>query len=200
MAQKSFLKTAAFLVLLAGISASGAFAQITVSGGFALSKMDAKSSGQSVEGDIGVGGNIYLDYLLPINIPLSLGGEIGVDSSSITEGGATDNVLAIPILLRAAYHFDLNPKLDLYLVGKIGYTLGFITSGPSKEYLESAGGLAIGFDVGVAYYFTSFIGVFAEGGFDDYMVKSKFSFSGGYSWTIDTPFYRFITLGISIKK
>jgi hypothetical protein len=194
------LKMAAFLVLLAGISTSAAFAQITVSGGFALSKMNAEAEGQSMEGDVGIGGNIYLDYLLPINIPLSLGGEIGIDGSSLTYGGETDKVLAIPILLRAAYHVDLNPKLDLYLVGKIGYTLGFITSGPSKEYFDSAGGFAFGVDIGAAYYFTSFFGVFAEGGFDDYMVKTKFKVPGYGSWTVDTPFYRFITFGISFKK
>ncbi|MDR2537208.1 MAG: hypothetical protein LBC46_02770, partial [Treponema sp.] len=79
MFQKAFWTKAVFLALLAGISAAGAYAQITVSGGFALSNMEAKGTssygaGQSIEGDIGIGGNIYLDYLLPINIPLSIGG------------------------------------------------------------------------------------------------------------------------------
>jgi hypothetical protein len=198
MTRKGFFRTAFIALFFAGLAA-GASAQITVSGGFALSRMNASADGYTVEGDIGMGGNIYIDYLLPISIPLSLGFEFGADTSSLTVNGGTDKVLAIPLLLRAAYHFDLFPKLDLYVVGKAGYALGFITSGPSKDYVDSSGGFAFGIDAGVAYYFTSLIGVFAEAGFDDYMIKTKFDISG-LKYSIDTPFYRFVTLGISFKK
>jgi hypothetical protein len=152
---------------------------------------------------------VYLDYLLPINIPLSLGGEIGVDSSSLglgedEDGNALEDikVLAIPILLRAAYHFDLFPKLDLYVVGKVGFAFGSVTSGPKaiKDALDSIRGFAFGFDVGAAYYFTSFVGVFIEGGLDDYMLKAKFKDYGYGAITLDTPFYRFVTIGLSFKK
>jgi hypothetical protein len=153
---------------------------------------------------MGIGGNLYVDYLLPINIPLSLGGEIGVDTSTIDDGFDKDGVLAVPILLRAAYHFDLFPKLDLYVVGKLGYAIGKITSGPLKEYVDSAGGFSFGIDVGVAYYFSSSFGVFAEAGLDDYMIETKITESipyvGSFSYTVDTPFYRFATFGLSFKK
>jgi hypothetical protein len=209
MRKNSFFKRVAFLALLAVISAAGAYAQITISGGFAVSTVNAELDipGLSVEGGIGLGGNIYLDYLLPIGVPLSLGAEIGVDTASLNfdtsafpnGGKSSDSVMAIPILLRAAYHLDLFPKLDLYLVGKIGYTIGFITDGPDKENFDNSGGIAFGFDIGVAYYFASAFGVFIEGGFDDYALQSKFS-EGEYSETISTPFYRFVTFGVSFKK
>jgi hypothetical protein len=194
-----------FVMLFLGFTA-GTYGQVTVSGGFALSNMTAESDyGYSVEGDIGIGGNIYADYLLPISIPLSLGVEVGVDSSKFTTSTTEDTVLAIPLLARVAYHFDLFPKLDLYVVGKIGYAFG-IWSGDSRDYLEKdlngnieeAGGLAFGFDVGAAYYFTSVIGAFAEVGFDRYGLSAKASWNGG-SEKLDVPFSRFVTVGISAK-
>jgi hypothetical protein len=55
-----------------------------------------------------------------------------------------------------------------------------------------------GFDVGVAYYFTSVLGIFAEAGFDRYALSTEVSIDG-YSDTIDGPFSRFFTVGISAK-
>jgi hypothetical protein len=199
MFQKAFWTKAVFVALLAGISAAGAYAQITISGGFALGRVDANGLGVHLEGSTGLGANIYLDYLLPINIPLSLGGEIGVDTSSLSGEGDTMTAMAVPILLRAAYHFDLLPKLDLYAVGKLGYAIGFVTAGTVQQNFDSAGGFATGIDVGVAYYFASAFGAFIEVGFDNYRIESKFS-SGIYSQTIDTPFSRFFTVGLSFKR
>jgi hypothetical protein len=210
MAKKGFL-----VVILAVLAAGAASAQVTISGGFALSYLNANISGDGgsykAKGDVGVGGNIYLDYLLPIGIPMSLGIEAGVDSSSFTDTGYTDTVLAIPLLVRAAYHFDLHPKFDLYLVGKIGFVLG-IWSGDQRDMVDQAGatvnpdspmGMGFGFDIGAAYYFTPLFGLFAEGGFDGYMLKSKIDFpgggGGGGSLDLDVPFYRFFTLGFSTK-
>ena len=204
MTKKGFLKAAAFLLVFAGI-AEGAFAQVTISGGFALSKMEVKTDyGSSVEGDIGVGGNIYADYLLPIGIPLSLGFEVGVDSSSIDWGeGYKDTMLAIPLLLRAAYHFDLMPKLDLYVVGKIGVAFG-VWSGDIYDAAKDEGsidppfGIGFGFDVGAAYFFTPRFGIFAEAGFDRYNLATKFDYSDSKE-KIEAPFNRFFTVGISTK-
>jgi opacity protein-like surface antigen len=196
-----------FLAALAAVLTAGAVnAQVTVSGGLALSYMEAKSDyGTSIEGDIGIGGNIYADYLLPIGIPMSLGVEVGVDTSSFKIDSAKDTVLAIPILARVAYHFDIMPKLDLYLVGKIGYAFG-IWNGDTKDVIEkydgsidNKGGLAFGFDVGVAFYFTPTVGIFAEGGFDDYMLESEFKFPGEKGEKLEVPFYRFFTVGLSLK-
>jgi hypothetical protein len=154
----------------------------------------------NMEGDVGIGGNIFVDYLLPISIPLSLGVEVGVDTSKITQGGLEDTVLAIPILARVAYHFDIMPKLDLYVVGKIGYVAG-IWTGDNKDYFENynlsikePGGFGFGFDVGAAFYFTPTVGIFGEGGFDNYMLEAKVE-----TVKVKMPFYRFLTVGLSLK-
>jgi hypothetical protein len=205
MTKKGFLA-----VILAVLAAGAASAQVTISGGFALSYMNATSSGGGdsyhVKGDIGAGGNIYLDYLLPIGIPLSLGVEVGADSASFQDGGLKDTVLAIPLLLRAAYHFDLHPQLDIYLVGKAGWVFG-AWSGEIRSAVEREGatidpdppmGMGFGADLGIAYYFTPVFGFFAEGGFDAYMLQTKVK-ARGLAMTLDAPFYRFITLGFSTK-
>jgi hypothetical protein len=197
MVKNGFVKKMLLLAVLAGISASGAFAQITISGGFALSSVSAVYKGEQIAGGtVGIGGNVYLDYLLPISVPLSLGGELGIDSATISDG-FDNTVLAIPILLRAAYHFDLLPKLDLYVVGKIGYVIGAV-SGSLEPYLDSAGGVGFGIDVGAAYYFTPLVGAFIEGGLDGYMIKAEFLDDWG-SYTLDAPFLRFLTFGLSVK-
>ncbi|MDR2194501.1 MAG: porin family protein [Treponema sp.] len=204
MKNTMFVKAAAFLLLFVGLTV-GASAQITVSGGLALSQLDAdgEQTLSGLDGGIGFGGNVYVDYILPINIPLSLGAEVGVDSAKF-DSDFDDTMLAIPVLARVAYHFDILPKLDLYVVGKIGIAFGS-WKGETKDAAEDAGasvktppGFAFGFDVGAAYYFTSTIGVFAEAGFDRYDLSAKLS-AGGSSFTLKAPFNRFFTVGISAK-
>jgi hypothetical protein len=203
------------LALCLAVFVAGAFAQITVSGGFALSSVSSiEISGFSapIDSSIGYGGNLFVDYLLPVSIPMSLGFEIGVDSGSFTidglgnnGGDSEDTILAIPLLLRAAYHFDLMPKLDLYIVGKIGYVFGSwsgdIRDGAEEEgSVETIGGVGFGIDVGAAYYFNSKIGLFGELGFDGYMLETKLKYEEyGGSETLEAPFYRFLTLGVSVK-
>jgi hypothetical protein len=191
MGKKGFLKEA-FFVALFTVIAMGASAQVTISGGFALSSMEAKIAGYSVDGDIGFGGNIFVDYLLPIAIPLSLGFEAGYDTASLEEAGIEVTGYAIPLLLRAAYHFDLMANLDLYLVGKVGYVLGGGESGGQSE--EDINGLGFGIDVGAAYYFTPRIGVFAEAGFERYSLEKDVS-----GETYKFPFSRFVIVGHSTK-
>lgn len=191
------------MMLFVGFAASS-YGQVTVSGGLAVSQATLDYQGYSNDGELGIGGNVYVDYLLPIQVPLSLGGEIGIDTSTFKNSGYKDTVLAIPLLVRAAYHFDLFPKIDLYVVGKAGYVFG-VWSGDTKDYLESQGGkmeaeggIAFGFDVGAAYYFTPILGVFAEAGFDRYDGRAKQTVGGG-TYKADAPFNRFFTVGISAK-
>jgi outer membrane protease len=221
MKNTMFVKAAAFLLLFAGLTA-GASAQITISGGFALSMATLSADWEDISqtDTIGLGGNVYADYLLPISIPLSLGLEVGVDSGTTSASdGFEDTILAIPLLVRVAYHLDLMPKLDLYAVGKIGYAFGN-WSGDTYDLLNendgvdyrgykttTPSGFAFGFDIGAAYYFTSRIGVFIEAGFDRYLINAKTS--GQYNneegeWISDTleinlPFTRFFTVGVSTK-
>jgi hypothetical protein len=154
---------ALFAALLSLVCAAGAFAQVTVSAGF------APSAGNE---DFGVGGNLSVDFLLPVSVPLSLGGEAGF---------ATDFVYGalVPILLRAAYHFDIVPKLDLYLVGKAGIVMYIWGEGEGGDTLiGDAGDIGYGLDLGVAYYFNSKLGVFAEVGFDYYAGFARFLIIG----------------------
>jgi hypothetical protein len=191
-----------FVALLSAVCVTGAFAQVTVSGGFALSSVNDVSvsmGGETVTGsftdaEIGLGANLFVDYLLPIGVPLSLGGELGFDSATLNKD-PKQTVSVIPLLLRAAYHFDLMPKLDLYVVGKIGFAIGFLDG---VEGVDNPAGVGFGFDVGAAYYFNSKIGVFAEFGFDDYALETKGTV-GDVTITYKLPFYRFATIGISGK-
>jgi hypothetical protein len=206
MTNKGFVRVAALVLLFVGLTA-GAYAQITIGGGFALSNMEAETSGYSsltYKGDAGFGLHAYLDCLLPISIPLSLGAEIGFDGSSFYETGTKDTVTAIPFLIRAAYHFDLYPQLDLYLMGKLGYVFGSWDGDVKKAAKEMGaavddpGGVGFGFDLGAAWYFTEKVGAFAELGFDRYALSTKVSFAG-QNMTIDAPFNRIFTAGVSFK-
>jgi hypothetical protein len=173
-----------------GLSA-GAYAQVTISAGFALSSVKATYSGHTWPGETGMGGNIYIDYLLPVGVPLSLGAEVGADNATLKDEGdgyGSITVTVIPILARVAYHFDLNPKLDLYLVGKVGYAFG-----QSDDFDSDAEGMAFGADIGAAYYLSANFGLFAEAGFDKYAL----AITDGYN--VAVPFSRFLTAGISLK-
>ncbi|MDR1248694.1 MAG: porin family protein [Treponema sp.] len=215
MIRKGFLRAAVFAALFTGLTAA-ASAQVTVSGGFALSSVEAKGM---TEGDMhsepGFGGNIFVDYLLPINIPLSLGFEFGYDTGSLknSQYGIEITGVAIPILARAAYHFDLMANLDLYLVGKVGYVLGSGTQkyGTEESTEEGINGMGFGVDVGAAFYFNSRFGIFAEAGFERYNLEKEVTgydykedyggsyYSVPYSYTLEFPFSRFVIVGISAK-
>jgi hypothetical protein len=182
------------LALLSTVFATGVFAQVTVSGGFALSSVNSKDSNEKAK--TGLGFNVFVDYLLPVSVPLSLGFEAGYDTAGIEStrtyydysyGGyeayteTTEiEVAVIPLLFRIAYHLDLLARLDLYLVGKFGYAFE-VWKG---EFIEQAPDtFTFGVDVGAAYYLSPRFGLFAEAGYDSY---------GDY-------FNRFLTFGISTK-
>jgi hypothetical protein len=198
---KRFVRVAAFVLLFVGLTA-GAYAQITIHGGLALSTMEVKAGGNSEKGSVGIGGNVSVDYLLKTKSPLSVGGEIGADSASVSvRSGVKDTVTAIPILARVAYHFKLPPpKLDLYVLGKLGYAVG-IWKGDMKDMSngDNPGGFGFGFDLGAAYYFTKKIGAFAEVGFDRYLLKTEAAMGGPSKTTLDMPLTRFLTAGVSVK-
>jgi hypothetical protein len=211
--EKNMAKKIALALIVALAAAGAASAQVTISAGAALSSADA--AGVGLQSEAGLGGNIYLDYLLPISVPLSLGFEVGYDTAAWTSDAIT--AITVPLLLRAAYHFDLNPKLDLYLVGKIGYVIGAVSgSGISSAQsngitVEGRGGIGFGFDIGVAFYFSPVVGLFAEAGFDRYNVGYTVSgdyktYEGygqsstvNYSESFDVAFNRFLTVGLSFK-
>ncbi|MDR2738978.1 MAG: hypothetical protein LBB68_03995 [Treponema sp.] len=89
-------------------------------------------------------------------------------------------------------------NLDLYVVGKIGYVLGFAEANfegeGESEKEDGYNGIGFGFDVGAAYYFTPRFGAFAEAGFDLYNLEKDFDVG-----KIEVPFSRFVTVGVSTK-
>ncbi|MDR2072603.1 MAG: hypothetical protein LBP60_04120 [Spirochaetaceae bacterium] len=145
-----------------------------------------------------------MDYLLPIGVPVSLGVEAGFDTAKIEVEFDTiiekGRVVVIPFLLRVAYHFDLFPKLDLYIVAKAGGVYGYT----DYEDAEGKVGFAFGAYLGTAYYFGQRVGIFAEVGFDEYIITSEAGVQTAYGFgqetkTVKTPFYRLATFGLIIK-
>jgi hypothetical protein len=204
------------LAVFSTVFAAGVFAQVTISGGLALSAVDAKiksTISPRIDTKIGFGGNIYADYLLPVGVPVSLGFEIGVhaakfivNESPLSGKKAEETITAVPLLLRAAWHFDLADSLDFYLVGKIGGAFGawkgdlYDDLGSSGIAVDDIGGFALGIDIGAVYYFTPRFGASAEAGFDRYSLKTKIKAPfGAYSATLEAPFSRFLTFGVSVK-
>jgi hypothetical protein len=123
--------------------------------------------------------------------------EVGIDTASVEENGLEVTGFAVPLLLRAAYHFDLMANLDLYAVGKIGFVLG---SGEAYGESESGyNGVGFGFDVGAAYYFVPRFGAFAKAGFDRYNAQKEFDEKDYGKYTVKIPFTRFLTFGVSTK-
>jgi hypothetical protein len=214
MLKKTFLRAAVFgLLFVAG--AVGAFAQrFTVGGGLALAATDVDVRGvpggnPSIDSEVGFGGNIYVDYRLPVRVPVSLGAEIGVMGAKFEAGSYEDTVTAVPLLLRVAYHFDnLVENLDLYIAGKIGGAFGS-WKGDYKDYaknmglsVDDPGGFAFGFDVGAVYFVTPIFGLFAELGFDRYALETEATgelFGEKIKVTLEAPFSRFLTFGVSFR-
>jgi hypothetical protein len=118
------------VLVLASVLAGGAWAQekvskITINGGFAMGngtmQVVYNSAGHTKsEPKPASGAFVSGDYRLPMKLPLSVGGELGFFNCEDAKAGA------IPILVRAAYHFSFNkiPKLDIYPLVKVGFALG----------------------------------------------------------------------------
>ncbi|GHV79301.1 hypothetical protein AGMMS49944_10920 [Spirochaetia bacterium] len=126
---------------------------------------------------------------------------------SFYDSGIKDTITTVPILARVAYHFAPIPKLDLYLLGKIGVAFGK-WSGDYYDYAKANGasiddplGVAFGFDLGAAYYFTPHFGAFAELGFDDYALETEASItvSSSFTQTAKAPIVKFLTIGVAYK-
>ncbi|MES2763317.1 MAG: hypothetical protein V4677_13980 [Bacteroidota bacterium] len=84
----------------------------------------------------------------------------------------TDNYRTITIGARGTYHFYTKEKIDCYASIGLGYNINSFTqthNNPNGYYARTGNaraGLYSAFTVGIRYYFTKNIGVYAEGGWD----------------------------------
>lgn len=149
-----------------------------------------------------LGGDIAVDYALPF-AALTVGASVGFSGAPVKVVLGDDPKLSlgeIPIIVRIGYHPDFGIKnLDIYALGKIGFGIGFWSGDDKDDDTTNPMGLIYGFDLGVRYFFTPSIGVFAEGGYEyaflDYEYKSD------WLGTVKTAAYhnRFVSVGVTFK-
>jgi hypothetical protein len=154
------------------------------------------------------GGYVAVDYVLPIDFPLTIGLEVGYSYTSIDSPYTnvfSGSASAVPILIRAAWHPDFAiPNLDTYVLFKLGYAVGSFggeIADKSTISTEPSGAL-IGFNIGGRYFFTENLGAFGELGYERVMGEygvaySSMSFS--FVGTGSSPFQRFATIGVTYK-
>jgi hypothetical protein len=155
-----------------------------------------------------LGGYVSVDYVLPIDFPLTIGGELGISGANIPAPTAyifSGSAFAIPILARVAWHphFGIE-NLDTYALFKLGFAAASI-GGEMKDKMtinKQPGGFVIAFDIGARYFFTEHLGIFGEFGYERVFGEYDVSYSEvGFSfWRYGTsPFQRFATLGVTYK-
>ena len=114
----------------------------------------------------------------------------GVETGFYYAGYDAFSSIGVPILFRLGWHpaFIKVPNLDVYLLGKVGVTLGFW----DMDTASYPFGISYGGNIGAKYFFTPMIGMFLEGGYNCYRISDS------------TPVYanikNYVTLGVTIKR
>jgi hypothetical protein len=152
-----------------------------------------------------VSGTVAVDYALPINFPLTVGGEIGFSGSRLKSWGAHDpdsSFLGIPLIARVAWHPNWEVQnLDTYILAKLGYDIGFWGGDyGDNDNLKNPHGFIYGFNVGVRYFFTPAIGAFVEGGYEYHFLRWEYENQSLWGRGIWPAFgAKFLTLGVTFK-
>jgi hypothetical protein len=160
-----------------------------------------------------LGGYLSVDYVLPIGFPLTIGGEIGFSGAGIespASGWPKGSFTFIPILARVAWHPDFGAKnLDPYLMFKLGYGFGGFGGAFDDVFNPTnPSGLGVGIDIGIRYFFTDHLGMFAEGGYETFFadfdsktgtIPTGPSSSVSYDVSWVTYVQRFFTIGVTYK-
>jgi len=171
----------ALLILVAFVGSASAFDFLSAADGI-------KDSSIFINLGVGFGVGTYADeivlppvqasveYLLPIGIPLSVGGffEMGIWSNNgnvNTYNGKWDET-RMAFGGKVSWHVDLGLKnLDLYVSLKLGYMLWSVVNEYTSYYygkqkIESSyDDLFYGFALGARYFFTEAIGIYLEAGY-----------------------------------
>jgi hypothetical protein len=152
-----------------------------------------------------LGGSIVVEYALPINFALTVGGEIGFSGSklkAIFGGDPKISLGEIPIIARVAWHPNWEVKnLDTYVLVKFGYGIGFWT-GDVLDGFKNPHGVIFGTNIGVRYFFTPALGAFAEVGYEHHLLRFKYDydvFGVTYTDTYGAYGNKFLTLGVTFK-
>ena len=142
---------------------------------------------------LGVTVTAAVDVALPIPFALAVGGEVGI---AFAPGWIDSSLITVPILARFSWHPNFEVRgLDPYVTLKLGYNIAV------TEYFK--GGFSYGANVGMRYFFTNNIGVFAELGYDRLALKydwgEDWGWLGGYTYTWTSYIYTWFHAGVTIK-
>jgi len=169
----------ALLILIIAAGSASAFSFMDAAEGI-------KDSSIFVNIGVGFGTGVYatdimipplqasVEYLLPIGIPLSVGGffEMGIwkDDTKFYSYTRTRTETRMAFGAKAAWHVDLGLKnLDLYLGLKLGWMLWNLETKYSDEAsarpLNNYDAFFYGFCLGARYFFTNNIGIYLEAGY-----------------------------------
>ena len=120
------------------------------------------SAGEYDGGSVFLGGLISAEWIPNEKIGLSYGIESGLN------GGKTQNniILGIPIIFRVGWYpnFLKMENIDIFLFGKIGWAFGIWGSSLDKD--STPNGIVAGINFGGRYYFTQWIGIYSELGYN----------------------------------
>lgn len=140
---------------------------------------------------------VAIEYALPINFALSVGGETGVAFGFTGGDSFYGTAILVPIMAKVAWHpnFEVN-KLDTYIALKMGVAISFLAG--ASEVVKGGVGFAWGFDLGVRYFFTPKFSISGELGYDYYMITIKEDWYGG-TWKWRWPIGTFLRVGVTFK-
>ena len=143
-----------------------------------------------------MGGRLHADYA--ISQWLSIGLETGYSTAKINYSDFAVGI--VPILARLAWHPFSLQNLDPYIVGKAGYGVGFwVQEGDGYNWTDPCGGFVWGIDVGLRYFFTQFVGIFLEAGYECQSFGWEHPGMETPKWEDSANGRTYATLGLSIK-
>jgi hypothetical protein len=147
------------------------------------------------------GGDVAVDYALPINFALTVGGELGFYGSKLGGFAGYDATVGlIPILGRVAWHPNWEVKgLDTYVMFKLGIGMGFWGGSDKPDGITNPFGFSYSFNIGGRYFFTDMIGAFLEVGYEYYFLDYEYDLGKLGTYTAHAFGDKFLTLGATFR-
>ena len=143
-----------------------------------------------------MGGRLHADYA--VSQWLSIGLESGFSAAKISDSDFAAGI--VPILARVAWHPFSLQNLDPYIAGKAGYGVGFwVQEDDDRNWTDPCGGFVWGINVGLRYFFTQFVGIFLEAGYECQSFGWEHSGMKTPKWEDSANGRTYATLGLSVK-